>query len=704
MDRSRSILTVVSAGVLFLASLPSQLQAGVAPPQEMVLVTGMTGVKGLHDGVGIASQFRDPGAMAFDHSDTLYVVDAGNNAIRKISPDGTVRTLRVLKDEHLGEQDGIAVDAMGNVYVGVGQDDVILKITPNGTAAIYAGTRGLAKHRDGPAAQALFSAPAGLAIDDAGNLYVADSGNNAIREIAPNGTVSTFAGGHLGYRDGTLGVARFAGPWGVAVDRKRNLWIGECITVTDEGQAQPACALRRISHDGQVTTIAENAYRENADGDPDRPNDDAMIMDQPTGIAVDSKGCVYVPSMRNIETIDGCDSAPGTDTAGAEPALRPRNLTGIAIDSHDNVFVSDSLFDYILRNGHAFAGHAEVTDMALDQDMIAEMMIPEHAVADPSGNLYVEFEGNGYIRRVTLNGQLSERLNRVVDDGSIKHFLPASEGNWLFRHDDLQRGLGIDFNTLDVGSDHAFTIRANVSGKFSVDSHQNIYMIVPKARISSRTVGCSIAKISMDGRVSVLLSDDSCPWGLTTDGRDNVYALYNYESGRATTNARGPHQTRIYRVEPNETLSLIGETEMQQPVTAFAATPAGGIYLAEPTAILRRAADGTMKLVCGSETDGGFKDGTSSVARFAGINDLAVSTAGFVYVSESINHSVRQIGPDGSVTTVLSSSGKGTVHYDPKVLGPLNGIQGLAMLSTGYLVVLNNGTVIRTSMPLRAHP
>ena len=160
------------------------------------------GVLGLRDGLAAQARFADPYGLALGRDGTLYVADAGdNNRIRAIRADGSVVSLA-------GSSEGF---------------------------------------RDGNGAAAAFNTPSGMALDAAGNLYIADTGNHAIRKLSPQGVVSTLAGdGSAGYLDGPAAQARFNGPTGVAVDAQGRVYVAD--TYNDR--------IRVIGNDGQVRTLA----------------------------------------------------------------------------------------------------------------------------------------------------------------------------------------------------------------------------------------------------------------------------------------------------------------------------------------------------------------------------------------------------------------------------------------------------------------
>jgi sugar lactone lactonase YvrE len=216
---------------------------------------------GFADGIGPAAQFMNPSGVAVDSADNVYVVDTNNHRIRKITPAGEVSTLTKSGDLNLAYD--VAVDGAGNVYVADSASNCIRKVTPEGVVTTLAGdgTRG---YVDGPAASAQFNQPHGVAVDGAGNVYVADG--NGIRKITPAGEVSTLAG---------------ISGWGVAVDGAGNVYVANgCIY--------------KITPAGEVSTLAGDGTRGYADG----PAASAQF-NRPHGVAVDSAGNVYVGDRYN---------------------------------------------------------------------------------------------------------------------------------------------------------------------------------------------------------------------------------------------------------------------------------------------------------------------------------------------------------------------------------------------------------------------
>jgi len=215
----------------------------ITPTGAVSTLAGMPEQSGSTDGSGSAARFINPSDIATDAAGNLYVTDAINQTIRKITPGGVVSTLAGTAPQ-IGSTDGsgsasrfygpygVAADSVGNVYVADAANFTIRKITPAGAVSTLAGTAGQLGSVDGTGAAARFNYPYGIAIDSARNVYVADSSNHTIRKITPAGVVSTLAGmaGQNGSTDGIGAAARFRYPYGVATDSADNVYVADVAT------------------------------------------------------------------------------------------------------------------------------------------------------------------------------------------------------------------------------------------------------------------------------------------------------------------------------------------------------------------------------------------------------------------------------------------------------------------------------------------
>lgn len=226
---------VDSSGNIFIAEMGNDLIRKITPLGVVTTFAG--GVQGNLDGTGASAKFYAPSALAIDAADNLYVADAYNFNIRKITAAGVVTTLAGSSTSGYADGTGtaasfsfvtgLAVDSNGNVYAADAHNNCIRKITPAGVVSTFAGstTSGAA---NGVGSSASFNSPTGVAIDTSGNLIIADNGNSSIRLITPAGIVTTIAGSTTaGSADGVGSNASFYYPWGVAVDTSGNVYVSD---------------------------------------------------------------------------------------------------------------------------------------------------------------------------------------------------------------------------------------------------------------------------------------------------------------------------------------------------------------------------------------------------------------------------------------------------------------------------------------------
>ena len=309
--------------------------------QTTITIAG-SGAAGSGDGNGTGAQFRNPLNTAVDALGNIYVADAGNHSIRKISPNGQVITFA--GSGQAGNVDGqglaakfqhpsfLAIDATGNVYVSDQQNHRIRMITPQGLVSTFAGS-GSAGATNGTGTAASFQYPMGLAFDAAGNLYVADAYNHRIRKITPGKVVTTYAGsGYQGSANGALLSASFNYPMGLAFDASGTLYV------TDRGNHK----IRKITSGGVVSTFAGNGTPGFANGTAA-----ASMFNNPNNLVVDDAGNVYVADqvnnmVRKISPSGEVSTLAGTSTAatvdGTGTAVSFNSPFGISRDRQTGYF------------------------------------------------------------------------------------------------------------------------------------------------------------------------------------------------------------------------------------------------------------------------------------------------------------------------------------------------------------------------------
>ena len=342
-----------ASGVIAAADVNSIVLTCAQTEAVVSTVAGST-TAGSANGVGAAASFNFPYGVASDAAGTIYVADAFNHQIRKITSDGTV-----------------------TVLAGDGNDGNV----------------------DGPAGSARFSYPFGLAVDGAGNVYVADWGNHSIRKIAPDGSVSTLAGsGSSGNSDGTGNGASFSGPFGVAVDTAGVVYVAD----TNNN------LIRKISSTGTVTTLAGSGTQ-----GADNGNGQAATFRTPQNLTVDASGTVYVADTGNhqirrisaagvVSTVAGSGEAGNGNGASASASFN--GPAGIAVAADGTLYVADSenhLIRRVTADGQvstlAGSGNAALVD---GSNAAASFDTPRSLAVVSSGNLVIADGRNHSIRRI----------------------------------------------------------------------------------------------------------------------------------------------------------------------------------------------------------------------------------------------------------------------------------------------------------------
>jgi sugar lactone lactonase YvrE len=286
-------IAVDSSGNVYVADSRNNIIRKISTDGMVTTLAG-SGVVGSADGKGNSASFFFPTALAADAAGNVYVSDTHNSLIRKIAPDGVVTTLAgrlpanpVYKKNDTARFDnpyGIAADKKGNLFVCDWDKDVIKKISPAGKVTIFAGS-GDRGSRDGISSKASFYLPEGIVIDSKDNLFIADTYNNMIRKISPDGVVTTLAGKSTkGSADGKGAAASFNHPNGITVDKNDNIYVA------DMGNNK----IRKITPDGMVSTFSGSKIHGSANGDIL-----SASFYRPYGITIDKNGDLYVADYQN---------------------------------------------------------------------------------------------------------------------------------------------------------------------------------------------------------------------------------------------------------------------------------------------------------------------------------------------------------------------------------------------------------------------
>lgn len=264
-------------GNLFIADESNDKIRKIAPDGTVSTYAGVGG-SGYLDGPASAAKFGAPFSIALDKDGNLYVGEADNHDIRKISPDGTVSTVLATG---LIYPEGIALDSVGDLYVTDNSGNTITKITASGAVSVVAGTS-LPETKDGTGSSAGFNSPSGIIYGNDGNFYITESQGNTIRKMTPTGVVTTVAGnGTQGFADGLERTASFFSPASLVMDKAGYLYV------TDYNNG----LIRIISPSGYVSTVAGQHIITNHSVDGIGVT---AIFAEPIGITMDSQGNLYV--------------------------------------------------------------------------------------------------------------------------------------------------------------------------------------------------------------------------------------------------------------------------------------------------------------------------------------------------------------------------------------------------------------------------
>jgi sugar lactone lactonase YvrE len=286
-----------------------------AAPGTITTVAG-TGQAGFSGDGGPATQARlnFPFSVAIDAAGNLFIAELDGNRVRKVSPEGTISTVAgtgkagfsgdggPATQARLNMPHGLAVDRAGNLFISDLNNQRVRKVSPEGIITTVAGNGQLGFSGDGgPATAARINWPSGLAVDLAGNLFLADHYNHRIRKVSPDGIISTVAGSGqdapakgVSAGDGGLATeARLNGPFGVAVDTAGNLYFSE---LGDIFGTNTGYRVRKVSAAGIITTVAGSDARGfSGDGGPATQ----ARLDAPSGVAVDSAGNLFIADHDN---------------------------------------------------------------------------------------------------------------------------------------------------------------------------------------------------------------------------------------------------------------------------------------------------------------------------------------------------------------------------------------------------------------------
>jgi uncharacterized protein (TIGR03437 family) len=383
--------------------------------------TGAVGFAG-DGGLATSSAMSAPYSVAVDSSGNLVIADYNNNRIRRVDKtSGNINTIAGTGNVGFGGDGspapaailhlptGVAFDSSGNVYLADSLNNRIRKIAGANISTV-AGNGGLSSSGDsGPATSAQLNTPLGVALDGAGNLYIADSQNNTVRRVSAGGTMSTFAGNSVPGNSGDGGAptaAQLNGPQGVAVDGAGSLYIADTLNHK----------VRKVSG-GVISTFAGSGT---AGFSGDGGAATAATLNEPFSVALDAAGNVYIAEFGNsrvrkvdtkgiITTVAGNGiSGYGGDGGQATSALL-NGPQSVAVDASGNIYIADTANNRVRQvtpgGGIGTIGGNGLAGFAADgvQAVSTQVGNPTGLAVDAVGNVYVA-DGNARVRKIYPSG------------------------------------------------------------------------------------------------------------------------------------------------------------------------------------------------------------------------------------------------------------------------------------------------------------
>ena len=546
---------------------------------DLTIFAGST--RGYTDAVGENAQFRNPVGITIDDSDNLFVTDTGNQRIRQITPDGTVSTIAgsglrgyldgAAADAKFNYPQGIAINSAGELFVADRSNHRIRKIVGSTVSTLTGSRRG---DSEGDMNYAYFNEPFYLAFDSSNNLYVSDRANHKIRKVSASGEVTTLAGFKNGYRDAKSKKALFSYPLGLAVK-------GNSLYIADNGNNR----IRRLDlSTGLVNTFAGAGFR----GYWDKGK--ALSFNNLYALRIDTDG--------NLLIADGDNNK-----------VRKILLDSYSGSSETLNFNSDSKYyvSTLAGNGARSSNDAPVN--------FASFFSPYGIVSDSAGNIYVGDRDNHRIRVISKDGEVSTFAGSgkgFVDDVSLKakfnrpsgmafdasgNLYVADRDNHRIRMIDTSGNVSSYAGVGKAGSNNGNKSEARFRqpSDLAFDSEGNLYV--------ADTGNHKIRKIDVDGTVTTYA-------GYHQSGYFDAKAIY--------ARFRSPYSIDFDKDD--------------------------NLYIADygNHRISKVSSDGYVTTFAGSGA-ASFKDGAALDAQFNNPIDIEVSNSGVVFVSDGKNHRIRKI-------------------------------------------------------------
>ncbi|MFA5909592.1 MAG: NHL repeat-containing protein [Vicinamibacterales bacterium] len=616
-DAPRGV-AVDRAGNIYVADTRNNTVRKVSPSGEVTTLAGTPGLEGLVNGAGAAARFNEPFGLAVGDAGTVYVADASNNAIRKITADGVVSTVAggggagstdgTGTAARLDEPRGVALDVNGTLYVSDYDNHLIRKVSPAGVVTTLAGRADQPGNADGIGTAASFRGPMGIAVDATGIVYVADTGNRAVRRITTAGTVTTLA----------LTGSSLSEPRGIAVD------AAGVITIADYGSH----TIRSIAANGAVTTLAgalSNPGTTDATGS-------AARFHFPSSIAATNAGVIYVADTENdairaiasgavVATIAG-QAGRTSSVDGQGAAARFEDPFSAAVDADGVVFIADSAAHVIRRitpdgTVTTYAGTPGSYGSADGTGAAARFYSPFGVAADRAGNLYVADSFNSTVRKIAPGGIVTTLAGAARSRGH-------TDGTGAAARFDQPFGIAADGNgTVYVSDATANTIRK-----------------ITAAGVVSTLAGQGGSAGSADGTGTS--ARFTVPYGIAVDTAGTVFVVDHGNHTIRRVTAEGVVSTLAGTAGSAGSADGTGAASRFRYPSGVAVDREGNVFVADTdNHLIRQVTPSGEVTTVGGSGSPGSTDGVGTAARFFNPKGVAADAAGRIYVADRSNHTVR---------------------------------------------------------------